>query len=241
MNRRPLVIAGLALATVGLAMPAYAAWASTGTGTGKATATQLGAATAGSAGNATATSLDLSWTSPTNPAPNSFAITRDGSPITCDFAAANLGTAKCRDTFTASSTVRSFSYVVRPKLGAWLGGNSTFTASPVTAMALAVNLIPSSSFKSNGTTWDATVTFAATSGGTAVNGVVVAYTWSGSAGSSTCTTAGNGQQNTGQCSATWSGIPNATTSVTLTVTSTTKSGATYVTTYSPSNPVTVTR
>lgn len=134
MPRRPVLAAGLALAVTGVAGPAYAAWQSNGSGTAKATATALGAATAGSAGNATTTSLDLSWTAPSSPAPTGYAITRDGTPISCDFAAANLGTAKCRDTFASSTSARTFTYVVTPKLGAsWSGTAVTFTGSPTTA------------------------------------------------------------------------------------------------------------
>ncbi|MGZ6826384.1 MAG: hypothetical protein ACXVGH_06290, partial [Mycobacteriales bacterium] len=104
MVRRTLTVGVVALSATALAAPAWAAWQSGGSGTGRATATTLGPATAGSAGNATTTSLDMSWTAPTSPAPSGYVITRDGTAVTCDFAATNLGTAKCRDTFTSSTS-----------------------------------------------------------------------------------------------------------------------------------------
>lgn len=241
MPRRPVLAAGLALAVTGVAGPAYAAWQSNGSGTAKATATALGAATAGSAGNATTTSLDLSWTAPSSPAPTGYAITRDGTPISCDFAAANLGTAKCRDTFASSTSARTFTYVVTPRLGGrWTGTAVTFTGAPVATTPLAIAMAGSSSYRNNATSWDATVTVTATSGGSAVNGVAVAGTWSAAGGSGSCTTSGNGTK-AGQCTVTYASIPSSTTSVTFTVTSTTSSGTTYTTTYSPSNPFTVNR
>ncbi|MGZ6825542.1 MAG: Ig-like domain-containing protein [Mycobacteriales bacterium] len=131
----------MALSATALAAPAWAAWQAGGSGTGRAIATTLGAATAGSAGNATTTSLDLSWTAPTSPAPSGYVITRDGTAVTCDFAATNLGTAKCRDTFTSSTSARTFAYVVTPKLGnSWSGTAVSFSGSPTTAAGVPAQL-----------------------------------------------------------------------------------------------------
>jgi hypothetical protein len=132
---------------------ASAAWtAASAGGNGIAKAAALSPVTSASGGNATATSIDLSWTV-AGLAPSNYTITRDGSPIACDFSASGLGSAKCRDTFASASSAQTFSYSVQPRLGAnWRATATVFTAtSAASASSLTIGDITPASQSGKGT------------------------------------------------------------------------------------------
>lgn len=130
-----------AVALVGIAAPALASWASTGTGTGQVSARALNPATGlgTTAGSPSHTAIDVNFTSGSNPAGTTYTVTRDkkkdgtaGPEVACS----GLTSSPCQDTGLTAST--AYTYTVKAVLGGWSkqtpgSASRTTAAAPVTS------------------------------------------------------------------------------------------------------------
>ncbi len=135
MRRRGLIAAIAGLATVLVAVPAWAFWTTTASTTVSAGATSLASVTGASATAVSASEIDVAWTSPSGqPTGTAYQVVRDTTTTVCATA-----TSSCNDTTVSSG---GHSYSITPVLPGTNWQGSTVSAS-TTAPALSLSLSPS--------------------------------------------------------------------------------------------------
>lgn len=168
--KRPVAVLVAAFALVGVASPALAGWANSGTGTGQVSARSLNPATdlGTSAGSPSHTAINVTFTTGANPSGTTYVVTRNKqkngtlvSEVACTVTAS-----PCVDSNLASST--TFTYTIKAVFGNWTkatpGSVSRTTASAPVATPSAPTNVKMTACTWNKGTGDGSVTLTWTPG-----------------------------------------------------------------------------
>lgn len=115
--------------TLVLAGPALGSWVLPGTGSAAQTAAALGTPSALRQSAATTSSVTLSWTAPSGPAPDAYEVSRNGVPTSCT----PVSPTSCTDTGLTAGT--TYSYTVTAALQRWRSRASATVPGTTTAPA----------------------------------------------------------------------------------------------------------